>query len=136
MISSTGWFTQMNGGLTWLVDVKQCCITGRDVTVLCWVYLSAGSCTESTVALNVTVVYSLCVTCASPVAKCIQSRVSDDWTYLIRPLKGVEFSLLICQVNFVGKLFVIVLSEKSLLNFHVPFRILNSVHYNSVIQSV
>jgi hypothetical protein len=39
VISSTGWFTQIHGSLTWLVDVKQCCITGRDLTVLCWVYL-------------------------------------------------------------------------------------------------
>ena len=57
VISSTGWFTQMHGSLTWLLDVKQCCITGRDLTVLCWVYLSAGSCTDGAFALNVTVVY-------------------------------------------------------------------------------
>ena len=89
VISYTGWFTQMHGSLTWLVDVKQCCITGRDLTVLCWVYLSAGSCTDGTFALNGTVVYSLYLQCASPVAGFMHSRVSNDWTYLITPLKGV-----------------------------------------------
>jgi hypothetical protein len=56
----------------------------------------------------------------------------NDWTYLITPLKGVEYTFLIYQVNVGGKLFVIILSEKC-RNFCIIFHIFNSVHYNSII---